>query len=497
MTAAIRKKAVLRWRGLFLAKQSPHEQFNLLRWFSVLSLLIIGTVALGLGYISTRFIVAESVERDALLTAQFIHAVAAAEIRHVSLSPQHVMGDALDTRKISRFPVETVSAQLWARGEFLDHISHLPDVLLINIYAADRVIIWSTNRELVGKKILGNNDLEKAFSNQTPVSASYHRVEESKEEQKFLRMPEYLFIENYIPLFNSGGQEVVAMVEIYKEPKDLIDRIKRGYRIIWIATAIGGGLIYLGLFWIVRRASKLLASQQEHIITNETYVLLGEMSSAVAHSLRNPFAAIRSSAELALDVAGTQAQRNIQDIISQVDRMSHWVRDLLQSSSPLSSKPEPVNLTACVRDALEGFQQQFEHAGVEVELSLPSIPEVRNSPVLTQQVLHSIFANALEAMPEGGVLSITAESDKHNEVVRLTVQDTGSGMTTQQSSLAFKPFYTTKRGGLGVGLVLVKRIMERFGGAVSLTSVERGGTTISLQFRAAPGGSHGTEYSGR
>lgn len=496
MSALIRK-TMLHWGRLFSAKQSPHERFNLLRWFSLLSLLIIGTVALGLGYVSTRFIVAESIERDALLTAQFIHAIAAAEIRHVSLSPQHVMGDVLDTRKSSRFPVETVSAQLWARGEFLDHISHLPDVLLVNIYAADRVIIWSTNRELVGKRILRNDDLEEAFASQTPVSASYSRVENGKDEQKFLRMPEHLFIENYIPLFDHVGRDVVAMVEIYKEPKDLIDRINRGYQLIWIATAIGGGLIYLGLFWIVRRASKLLAFQQEQIITNETYVLLGEMSSAVAHSLRNPFAAIRSSAELALDVAGAQAQRNIQDIISQVDRMSHWVRDLLQSSSPLSSKPEPVDLAACVQEALEDFQQQFAHAGVSIELLLPSIPEVRNSTVLTQQVLHSIFANALEAMPEGGVLSITAKNDKNNGVVYLTVQDTGTGMTTQQTSMAFKPFYTTKRGGLGVGLVLVKRIMERFGGAVSLTSVEQGGTTISLQFRAAPGGSHGTEYSGR
>lgn len=471
------------------------EQFNLLRWFSVLSLLVIGVVAVSLGYISTRFVVSESIERDALLTAQFIHAVAAAEIRHVSLSAQHVMGDALDTRKISRFPVDTVSAQLWARGEFLDHISHLPDVLLVNIYAADRVIIWSTNRELVGRAILGNADLEQAFASQTPVSASYHRVDANRQEQKFTRMPEYLFIENYIPLFNHAGQEVVAMVEIYKEPRDLIDRIQRGYKRIWIATIVGGGLVYICLFWIVLRASRLLASQQQQLLTNESYVLLGEMSSAIAHSLRNPFAAIRSSAELALEVAGPKALKNIHDIIDQVDRMSHWVRDLLLSSRPLSSQAEAVDLPNCIQEVLSTFDHQLEQGGVQVDLQLNPIPPVLSSEVLLQQVLHSLFANALEAMSQGGVLSIEVSSE--DNWVRMLVGDTGKGMTREQESMAFKPFYTTKRGGLGVGLVLVKRIMERFGGSISLASKEQVGTEVTLLFRVVSGGKYGTEHSGR
>ncbi|MEJ6655164.1 MAG: HAMP domain-containing sensor histidine kinase [Pseudomonas sp.] len=490
-------KLLLRWREYVTPKQSHRKQFNLLRWFSLFSLIIIGTVALGLGYVSTQFVVNESIERDALLTAQFIHAIAAAEIRHVSLSPEHVMGDVLDTRKISRFPEETVNAQLWARGEFLDHISHLPDVLLVNVYAADRVVVWSTNSELIGKAILGNKDLEDAFSSQMPVSASYHRVDETRPEQKLLRTPEYLFIENYIPLFNNTGQDVVAMVEIYKEPKDLIERIQRGYKVIWITTAIGGGLIYIGLFWIVRRAAQLLASQQEQLLTNETYVVLGEMAASVAHSLRNPLATIRSSAELALEVVGPLAQKNINDIISQVDRMSGWVRDLLLSSSPLNSAPEPVDLRSCINEILKGFQQQLDRSQVQLELMLPDMPPVLSSRVLLQQVLHSVLTNAVESMSEGGLLSISAETNKNGREVRVSVCDTGKGMTWKQESMAFKPFYTTKRGGLGVGLVLVKRIMERFGGLASLHSREPAGVRVNLTFKVAMGGDYGAEYSGR
>lgn len=484
-----------------IAALAPSEsasggQFNLLRWFSGVSFLIIGSVAIGLGLVSTRYLVNESVERDALLSAQFIHAIAAAEIRHVDLPPSHVMGDVLDTRKFSMFAGDVADAQLWARGEFLDHIAHLPDALLTNIYGTDRVIIWSSNPELMGRKIEGNADLERAFGSQQPVTTSYYEVDESRSEQKFTRQPQHLFIENYIPLYNASGNEVAAMVEIYKEPRDLVERIERGYQTIWVSTAIGGLLIYLGLFWIVRRASRLLAAQQRQLITNETYVLLGEMSSAVAHSLRNPLAAIRSSAELAQEVAGEPAQRNIIDIIDQVDRMSRWVRDLLQSSRPLGEESEPVDLASCVREALQAFETQMTQRGIALVLEVPTLAPLLSRRVLLLQVLHSLLANALEAMPLGGTLTLRAESIKDGRNVQLDIRDTGKGMSAQQQAAAFKPFFTTKQGGLGVGLMLVKRIMERFGGSVGLTSREQEGTCISLGFRVA-GGEYGTEHPGR
>lgn len=76
----------------------PLREFNLLRWFSVISLLIIASVAGGLGYVSTRFVVRDSVERDAMLTAQFIQAMAQAEVRHSQLPPGTTMGELLDPR---------------------------------------------------------------------------------------------------------------------------------------------------------------------------------------------------------------------------------------------------------------------------------------------------------------------------------------------------------------------------------------------------------------
>jgi signal transduction histidine kinase len=461
------------------------QPLDLLRWFSLISMVVIGTVAVALGAVSTRFVITESVQRDALLTSQFIQAIASVEVRNVSIPRIRTMGELLDPRKDQDFPDVDPLSRASARDDFLDHIANLPDVILANIYAPDRVVIWSTNPALTGTTIHGDEDLDRAFSSRLPVSTSYHDVDQSRMEQKFVEPPKFIFIENYIPLFDANGRTVTAMVEIYKEPQDLINRMERGLVLIWLATALSGGLIYLGLYWIVRRAAILLATQQKQLITNETFVALGEVSSAVAHSLRNPLATIRSSAELAMEFDSGPAHGNINDIIGQVDRMSKWVRDLLQSLRPLTDEAEPVNLVAALHDSLMAYEHQISKAKVNVVFEPYQTPMVLSQQVQLTQILNSLLSNAVEAMETGGTLTIQIEP-RDARRVSVRVSDTGKGMSEEQRAMAFRPFFTTKQGGLGVGLVLVKRIMERFGGVVTLDSREGEGTTVCLLFNLAP-----------
>ncbi|AWM93050.1 two-component sensor histidine kinase [Pseudomonas sp. 31-12] len=474
--------------------QSRRGQFNLLRWFSLGSFLIIAAVALGLGYVSTRFVVDESIERDSMLTAQFIQAIGDAEIRHAGITRKRTMGEMLDPRDDNAYPDVNPDSRAAARIEFLDHVEHLPDTLLAVVYALDRTVVWSTNPQMIGMRIDGDEELDESFEMKELVSTSYHEVDDERPEQILLREPEYLFIENYIPMFNADKSKVIAMVEIYKEPTDLVARIQRGFKAIWLATLLGGLVIYLGLFWIVQRASKLLQSQQKQLITNETFVALGEMSSAVAHSLRNPLANIRSSAELAQDIASQNAQKNIGDIINQVDRMSRWVRELLVSLRPMNDDFETVDLVLAIDDTLNAFDALIKRSNVEVRFTPQTCPPVVSQQVLLTQILNSLFANALEAMPNGGLLSIDIEHPRSGQV-RMALSDTGKGMTKQQQQMVFKPFFTTKQGGLGVGLALVKRIMERFEGSVELTSQEQEGTRVCLNFKVATGGEYGAQHT--
>lgn len=460
--------------------------FNLLRWFSLVSLALIASVAIGMGVGATRYAIAESVERDALLTAQFIQALTEGEIRHANLGEGVSIGELLDFRADGALDgVDQVSLER-VRLEFFDHISGLPDALQANVFAPDRTIVWSTTPELVGRRLIDREELEVAFQNKSHVAHAHWRVEGGRTEQQFVRSPRGLYFENYIPLLDRAGN-VVSVVEIYKEPADLIGRMERAYVLLWASTAAGGGLIYLGLFWIVFRASKQLAAQQSQLIENETLVALGEMSSAVAHGLRNPLAAIRTSAELAQDLDCSPARKNIDDIIGQVDRLSKWVRELLLCSGQLNDDHEPVDLVAVMGEVLNAYAPQIAKAGIELEWTPVAAPRVLSHPVLLGQALNSVVANAIEAMPKGGCLRIDLERDRRHRRLILSIGDTGVGMSAQQLSQAFKPFYSTKRGGLGVGLSLVKRIMERFGGEVRMTSREHVGTNVCLLFKVVEG----------
>ncbi len=465
---------------------SGPQPFNLLRWFSLVSLVLIASVSIGMAISATRYAVTESTERDSLLTAQFLQALSEGEIRHANFGPGVTMGEFLDFREdgaqsgIDRRQLERV------RREFFDHLTSLPDALHANVFAPDRTIVWSTNPELVGRRLVDREELEEVFRTRAHVAHARWRVEGGRTEQQFVRSPDGLYFENYIPLIDHAGN-VASVVEIYKEPADLIGRMERAYTLLWLAAAAGGGLIYLGLFWIVRRGATQLAAQQRQLIENETLVALGEMSSAVAHGLRNPLAAIRTSAELALDLDCSPARKNIDDIIGQVDRLSKWIRELLLCSSQLNDEHEAVDLVAAVSEVLSAYQPQIGKAGIQVEWSPVASLKVLSHPVLLNQALNSVVANAIEAMPRGGRLRIEIERDRCQRRLILSVGDTGVGMSEQQLSMAFKPFYSTKRGGLGVGLSLVRRIMERFGGEVRVTSREHVGTNVCLLFRGAEG----------
>ncbi|WP_137805279.1 HAMP domain-containing sensor histidine kinase [Pseudomonas sp. G(2018)] len=454
---------------------APTRQFNLMRWFSVVSFLLIGVIAFGLGSVSTRFLVTESLERDALMSAQFIQTIAKGEIRHHGLAGLQIAE-----------PVQHVQDEVLSkngqrvRSEFLDYLSRLPDLLLISIYSPLRTVVWSTNPQLVGKHIL-NDELEEAFNAKDRVSTKYKEVDKDRKEQKFFRAPKMFFVESYIPILDDGGN-IQAVVEIYREPLDLIASLNRGHWIIWLST-MGGLLFYFGVYWIARRASIVLALQEDQVVANKTYGGLVEMSTAVAHSLRNPLACIRSSAELARDMDGQPARKNIDDIVSQVDRMSRWVHELLLCLSPIRGEVELVDPMAIVQTTLNGFSQQLAQSRIQVEFNNEPTPRIISNPLLLSQILKSVVANAIEAMPAGGRLTFQANVDQAHQWLHLTIADTGNGTSRQQEMMAFKSFYTTRQGRLGIGLTMVKQIMQSFGGEASLTNHEQQGAAVQLSFR--------------
>lgn len=469
------------------AVRSMERRFDLLRWFSVVSFIAVFVFSVAFAAVVSHFVKQEILQHDAVLTSQFVHSVAEAQAKQAKLNPGVTLGQILDQRvDASGFGVDPVQVDV-PRAQFYEHLRVLPDTLLATVFAPDREVLWSTNPALVGTIDESNDELEAALGAVIMVSTEYDATEtRHKKEQRFVREPEKLFVENYMPLLDRRGK-VVAVVEIYKEPSGLEQTLRRGVVLVWSCTALGAIFLYFALFWIIRRADTLLEKQRRQLVESESLCCIGEMSAAVAHGIRNPLASIRSSAELALDGDLESTRKNAADIIFQVDRLGKWVRDLLLFSRPVAGENQLIDLVALVDECLSGFTSQLDKNRVSHEFVRPTerVPMVIGNPALANQALGNILSNAIEAMPEGGSLRMELQPARQNRGVNLVVTDSGPGMSASEMELALKPFYTTKRKGLGLGMAQVKRIMERFGGSISLQSQKGAGTQVTLSFNTA------------
>ena len=468
------------------ATRDPARRFNLLRWISILSFVSIVIISMALAAALSHFLKREILDNDATLTSQFVASVAETQSRQAALGPNVTLGQILDERAdFARLGIDPQVAD-GVRRQFYDHLRFLPDVLLAQVFSRDHKIIWSTNPALIGSRAqIDVNDLEMAFSSHVIATTSNVGTARTREEQQFSHQPEQLYLENYIPLHDPRG-DVVAVVKIYKEPASLLRTIQRGNVLVWVCIVFSSMFIYLALFSIIRRADRLLKEQQQRLVEAESLCVIGEMSAAVAHGIRNPLATIRSSAELALDGDLESARKNATDIIFQIDRLGKWVRELLAFSRPLSGEIENIDLVPLVDECLKHFTTQCEQKHLSCEFARPKLklPPVAGNHALVSQTLASIISNAIEAMPDGGSLRVEFQiSTLPVHCVQLLVNDTGCGMSPAELDLVFKPYYTTKRSGLGLGMALAKRIMERFGGTIDLHSKKGSGTQVSLMFK--------------
>ena len=206
--------------------------------------------------------------------------------------------------------------------------------------------------------------------------------------------------------------------------------------------------------------------------------MVGEIAAAVAHSIRNPLGSIRSSAELQREL-GQDPHGIHAEVMGHVDRIEHLVRSLLTLSSAPVDRNARADLGQVLREAAERFAPQFAADGRRFDRHLPDgLGEVAADPVLLAQVVDSLLANASDATGPQQQVRLSAGRKGRDAWVEVT--DTGAGIDPSQIADVFKPFFTTKPRGLGLGLNLVKRLVERLGGRVELHSRPGEGTRITL-----------------
>jgi PAS domain S-box-containing protein len=214
----------------------------------------------------------------------------------------------------------------------------------------------------------------------------------------------------------------------------------------------------------------------------EHLAIMGKLSLCVAHELNNPLDGIRRYLSLAVmkKEQPQEVERYLAEALKGLEKMASSIRSLMASASPLKTSPSRDNLQTLLQDAVKIMMFQASDQMVQVTLN-PSreLQQVKIDGDL-YHVFLNIIKNALQAMPQGGHLHISGVS--HPQEMEIIFEDTGAGLSAQELEQIFQPFYSTKRGaqGLGLGLPICQKILERHGGRLEVTSQPGQGTKVSI-----------------
>ncbi len=330
---------------------------------------------------------------------------------------------------------------------------------------------------------------------------------------------------------NSSAEKILDMKErdaagrkygeIFSSPvadliqkRDTIERGEIGYvtrsgKRIWLGLGMSplrdGSDDVIGQILVFTDLTELKAFQSQMEL-RERLSTLGEMSAGIAHELRNPMAVISGYTKILMKKVDAASRPAVDAISKEVAVMDRIITDFLSFARPTEPFFSEVDLKGLVEGCLGGLAGGME--GIAVIRETDSLPKVRGDEVLLRQSFTNLFQNAIEAMPDGGLLRISAREVRSQEpgvrgneenasrltpralpgFVEIMVSDTGHGIPESIRDKIFLPFYTTKERGTGLGLSIVHKIVVSHGGSLGVESGENGTTfTIRLPVKTVKG----------
>lgn len=220
---------------------------------------------------------------------------------------------------------------------------------------------------------------------------------------------------------------------------------------------------------------------------SEQLAVVGRLAAGVAHELGAPLNVIDARAEQILnkpDIAVEKSTRNLQIIRSNVARITHLVRQLLNLARPFNLNLTEINLTKSLARTVENIEINAQNANVEIEFSADENLSVKADGEYLQQVWTNILTNSLQEMSGGGKIVITIASTVCDDapLARVEIFDTGKGISDENFAYLFDPFFTTKDigKGTGLGLPIAKRIIEEHGGKIKAENQPSAGALFKI-----------------
>ncbi|MGH7136829.1 MAG: two-component system sensor histidine kinase NtrB, partial [Pirellulales bacterium] len=235
-------------------------------------------------------------------------------------------------------------------------------------------------------------------------------------------------------------------------------------------------LLMAGLARNLKRQQREQTRLEDELRRSERLASLGMLLTGVAHEVRNPLAAIRSTVQLWQRMPDqSRTPDSLDAVIRAVDRLNETVTQLLYFSRVDATEREPVDVNGLVRETLELFAAQASEQQVSLRTDLSDdVGDIMASPSALRQALVNLTTNALQAMPGGGQLEVTTRSNENRDAVSIDFADSGRGIAPEVKAHLFEPFFTTRPEGTGLGLALCREIVVQHDGTIECVESDLG-----------------------
>lgn len=453
-------------------------RLNLLQTFALLSLLSIAVLSLALGAITSGILTSRMIAGEWAQTAGLV----SYQVRVHRL-------DRIFTDAALRADRARVREELGA-------LLSLPEIVRVKVWDRDGAVLWSDEERLIGRKFPENRELREALSGRLSVQLKPPK----KPENVYDAAAFSALAEIYVPVVLGGARaSVVGVMEIYKTPTRLFAEIRSVKAVIWTTSLLGGAVVYLSLFWLVRAAyrkqlgleRKLDRSRLELEVKSARNAELDSFVYAVSHDLKAPLVTIQGLAGMLRDDEAERlserGQRYLERIGANVEQMERLIGDLLAFSRVgREGRPaERVAVNEVVDEVLATLHEAIRARGVKATCGdLGVVSAVRTQ---LHQVFSNLLSNAVKYLGDAPAPQVEIGCARRDGVVEYWVQDNGVGIDPAYHGKIFEVFQRLKdveAAGSGVGLAIVKKIVEGAGGRIWVESARGQGATFRFTWPA-------------
>ncbi len=362
---------------------------------------------------------------------------------------------------------------------------------LVNIYDVnDNIISYSFDPNLVGKKNMGGKEYFDAINGK----ASSRLVQKGKFWEIILGIPKKIKVITFAPLREAKpltpiSGKVLGVIEIVQDLSEDYNAIFRFQTRLILTCSVVMIFLFVILIFVVKRGEKIIHQRtlermrlKEQLNKTERLSSLGEMIAGISHEIRNPLGIIKSSAELLKkkidkgEAAGPIA--NI--IVEEANRLNNIITDFFDYARPKPPHLLPCRIDEVLEKNINFLKPQMEEQNYTIKKIMDHPPpEIMADFHMMYQVFLNIIINAMQAMPGGGEIQVIIESEA--DKIRIIFKDKGKGVPEDIMEKIWDPFFTTKETGTGLGLGIVKNIVEAHNGSIKIENRPVYGTQVIIE----------------